>query len=238
MDMRLSFFVWDQPAPDWSFWEVEISYFRALGLGFPKPQEDDHMRNHDERGHELRLPFAGFYQSVHDYNLDTAAVAAGMAPDEVDWAIVRLGYAQAYTRRVATLTGLEMTFSRVNPPEFYNFGTDEILVRVAPDLISELHSGIMADPAQAASFRDRVREELSPRAGFAPYFPADLDDWGPLKGWDPAQISLLLDHAFARAGADEEEIADSTFDRAVELVANAPRAAAYSAPEAEEDPSP
>lgn len=196
------------------------------------------MRDPDQCGPELRLPFAGFYQSVHDHTFDAAAEAAGVGPDEVDWPVVRLGYAQAYMREVARLTGLEMTFSRISSPEFYNFGTDEILVRIDEARISELHSGIMADPVQAASLRDRVREALSPRAGFAPYFPAGLDDWGPIGGWEPAQVSLLLDQAFARAGADEEEIADSIFDRAVELVARAPRAAAYTAPEAEEDPSP
>jgi hypothetical protein len=196
------------------------------------------MRDQDQGGPELRLPFMGFYQSVHENTFDAAAEAAGMGPDEVDWPVVRLGYAQAYMREIARLTGLEMRFSRISSPEFYNFGTDEILVRIDEARISELHAGIMADPAQAASLRDRVREELSPRAGFAPYFSADLDDWGPLDGWEPAQISLLLDHAFARAGADEGEIADSIFDRAVELVAGAPRSAAYIAPEAAEDPSP
>jgi hypothetical protein len=196
------------------------------------------MRNQDDRGQELRLPFAGFYQSVHDHSLDAAAEAAGMEPDDVDWPVVRLGYAQAYMRRVAALTGLELTFSRISSPEFYNFGTDEILVRVDPDRIAALHAGIMTDPAQAASFRDRVRAELSPRAGFAPYFPADLEDWGPFEGWDPAQVSLLLDHAFARAGADEARISEDIFDRTVELVAGAPRAAAHAVPEAAEDPSP
>jgi len=196
------------------------------------------MRDQDDRAEELRLPFAGFYQSVHDHSLDAAAEAAGMSPDDVDWPVVRLGYAQAYMRRVADLTGLEMTFSRISSPEFYNFGTDEILVRVDPDRVSALHAAIMSDPEQVVSFRDRVRAELSPRAGFAPYFPADLEDWGPLEGWDPAQTSLLLDHAFDRVGADEARICEDIFDRTLELVAGAPRAAAYAAPEAVEDPSP
>jgi len=196
------------------------------------------MRDKDQGGQELRLPFTGFYQSVHENTFDAAAEASGMGPDEVDWPVVRLGYAQAYMSEVARLTGLEMTFSRISSPEFYNFGTDEILVRIDEARIAALHSGIMADPAQAVSLRDRAREELSPRAGFVPYFSADLEDWGPIGGWEPAQVSLLIDHAFARAGADEEEIADSIFDMAVGLVAGAPRSAAYSVPEAAEDPSP
>ena len=196
------------------------------------------MHDQDQGGPELRLPFAGFHQSVHDQTLDAAAEAAGLEPDDVDWPVVRLGYVQAYMRQVARLTGLEMTFSRIRSPGFYNFGADEILVRIDEARISELHFGIMADPVQAASLRDRVREELSPRAGFAPYFSAELADWGPVATWEPAQASLLLDHAFARAGADEEEISDSIFDRTVELVTSAPRSAAYSVPEAAEDPSP
>jgi len=187
---------------------------------------------------ELRLPFSGSYQAIHEIAFVAAAQSAGVGMDEVDWPVVRLGYAQAYMREVSRLTGLEMTFSRLNAPGFCNFGTDEILVRVDADRIAALHAGIMADPDQAASFRDRVREALSPRAGFAPYLSEDLDEWGPVETWEPAQVSLLLEHAFARAGTGEDEITDSIVDRTVELIFGAPRAMAYQTPEPLEDPSP
>lgn len=194
------------------------------------------MAEQDDAGTELRLPFSGFYETVHEHQFDLAAEAAGVDPDAVDWPVVRLGYAQAYMREVSRLIGVGMTFSRVSSPDFYNFGTDEILVRVAPDRVRALHAGVLADPDQAAAFRDRVRAELSPRAGFAPYFSADLEDWGPVGAWEPAQLSLLLDHAFARVGADETGIAESLFDRALELVAGALRTDAM--PDRSEEPSP
>lgn len=181
------------------------------------------MAEQDNKGTELRLPFSGFYETVHEHQFDLAAEAAGVDSDAVDWPAVRLGYAQAYMREVSRLIGVGMTFSRVSSPDFYNFGTDEILVRVAPERIAALHAGVMSDPAQAEAFRDRVRAELSPRAGFAPYFSADLEDWGPVGAWEPAQISLLLDHALDRSGADETGIAESLFDRTLELVAGARR---------------
>jgi len=181
------------------------------------------MRERDDAGTELRLPFSGFYETVHEHHFDLAAEAAGMDADAVDWPVVRLGYAQAYMREVSRLTGVEMTFSRVSSPDFYNFQTDEILVRMSADGIAALHAGIMADPDQANALRVRVREELTPRDGFAPYFSADLADWGPVEAWEPAQAALLLDHAFTRAGADEAGISETLFERTVELVAGALR---------------
>ena len=194
------------------------------------------MRDQEGEGPELRLPFAGFYQTVHEHQFDLAAEAAGVDPDAVDWPVVRLSYAQAYMREVSKLIGGGMTFSRLSSPDFYNFGTDEILVRVAPDRVRALYAGALADPDKAASFRDRVRAELSPRAGFAPYFSADLEDWGLVGTWEPAQLSLLLDHAFARVGADETGIAESLFDRTLELVVGALRTDARA--DRSEEPSP
>lgn len=194
------------------------------------------MAEQDDAGTELRLPFSGFYETVHEHQFDLAAEAAGVDPDAVDWPVVRLGYAQAYMREVSRLIGVGMTFSRVSSPDFYNFGTDEILVRVAPDRVRALHAGVLADPDQAAAFRDRVRAELSPRAGFAPYFSANLEDWGPVGAWEPAQLSLLLDHAFARVGADETGIAESIFDRTLGLVEGALRPDAKA--DRSEEPSP
>ncbi len=194
------------------------------------------MRDQECGGPELRLPFAGFYQTAHEHQFDLAAESAGVDPDAVDWPVVRLGYAQAYMREVSKLIGVGMNFSRVSSPDFYNFGTDEILVRVAPDRIRALHAGVLADPDQAAAFRNRVRAELSPRAGFAPYFSADLEDWGPVGAWEPSQLSLLLDHAFARVGAEETGIAESLFDRTLELVAGALRPDARA--DRSEEPSP
>jgi hypothetical protein len=182
------------------------------------------MRNQDETGTELRLPFSGFYQTVHEQQFDLAAEAASVGTDAVDWPVVRLGYAQAYMREVARLIRFDLSFSRLSSPDFYNFETDEILVRVRPDRIFALHDEIMADPNQASALRVRVRDALSPRAGFAPWFPAELDDWGPVTQWAPAQLSVLLDHSFARAGVAEAEIAESLSDRTLELVAGAPRA--------------
>lgn len=187
---------------------------------------------------ELTLPFEGFYQTVHELALDGAAEAAGVSSDDVDWPMVRLGYAQAYMRELSRLTGIGMAFSRVSAPEFYNFETDVILVRVRAGEVEHLHAGIMADPERAASLRDRVREELTARAGFAPYFSSDLDDWGPVTGWGPAQMSLLLDHAFMRSGLDEAVIAETLAERTLELVQGAPRSAAYTPPGRDEEPSP
>lgn len=181
------------------------------------------MRNQDETGTELRLPFTGFYQTVHEQQFDLAAEAAGVDVDAVDWPVVRLGYAQAYMREVSGLIEVPMTFLRVSSPEFYNFETDEILVRVESERIAELHAGIMSDPKQADTLHARVRDALAPRAGFAPWFSAELEDWGPVGTWAPAQLSVLLDHAFARAGVTEAEIADALFDRTLELVSGALR---------------
>lgn len=172
---------------------------------------------------EIRIPFAGFYCSVHDIALENemAQINEGseqIAPDNVAWRAVFLGYSQAYLRALAEGLDLDLAFSRVFAPKFYNFETDAIFAHIRTGEISARHAAIMADPESCAALREAVREKLTPQPGWAPGYSSDLDDWGGVETWTPAQIGFLVDFMFQRSDLDEYQIAEALCERAHDLI--------------------
>jgi hypothetical protein len=95
------------------------------------------------------IPFAGFYESVHDGALDDAlrqmfADDTGdcwepfenlmyKAHDSISWGLVRRAYAEEYAKRFADFVGLEsLKFEALSSPREYNFSTDRVFTWVSP----------------------------------------------------------------------------------------------------------
>ena len=180
---------------------------------------------------QIRVPFAGFYCSVHDQALDQGLETintgdAGeplevLASDNVDWASVRLAYVQAYLGKLSEMLEIPMSFAGIVSPRFYNFETDAVYANIESEAIRSLHAKTMSDPDLATSFRDHVQAVLEPRSGFIPFYSNDLASWGELSEWDEVQISVLLDHHAASMGLDETEIAADLHEACYNAIWNA-----------------
>ena len=180
---------------------------------------------------QIRVPFAGFYYSVHDQALDGGLELINMgdcgedrgilATDNVDWPSVRLAYVQAYLGKLSEAIDLPMSFAELVSPRFYNFETDGIFANIDMADIRSLHAKTMADPYLEQSFRDHVHRVLERRSGFIPFYSNNLDDWGGLADWDEAQISVLIDHHATSLDLDEAEIAADLHEACYNAIWNA-----------------
>lgn len=167
----------------------------------------------------VRIPFAGFYCSVHDQAMDDALMginqnedgdpATVLEQDNVDWRQVRLAYAQACVKDIAETMGVALTFGEIVSPRFYNFETDQLLADITPTDLASVLARIEADPDLKEGLRAHVHEVLEPRSGFIPFYANTLDDWGPLEDWDEQQAGVMLDFWFTAQDGCEYEIAET-----------------------------
>jgi hypothetical protein len=147
------------------------------------------------------IPFSGFYESIHDANIDSALEI--MVSDDsgepdterlnaayaaIDWRKVHLAYAQEYASTLADECAATWQFVKLVSPREYNFRTDEIDVSISMAELQRMMA--LVDRAPLAAL---VAERLAPRSGFAPFYSDDLEDWGDLAEWDAPQLSLLVE---------------------------------------------
>jgi hypothetical protein len=165
---------------------------------------------------KVAIPFSGFYETHHNAvfddaiehafsELDTtlASNLAGRVTDECNWTAVHHAYATEYAERffqefldLKLVGGVEL----ISPRE-YNFETDRIIVEVSLSDMGELY-----ELAMDRGLAELVHEELAPRSGFVPFHSQDIEDWGPVQEWEPAQAEMILK---AMAGADFDHSAEA-----------------------------
>lgn len=171
----------------------------------------------------LRIPFAGFYCSIHDLVFDQTLeqineTSDRITIDNVDWQPVYLAYAQAYTKEAGKVLGLDINFTELTSPSYYNFETDCIFGTVSQTALADMYSRITTDPQATKDLRDHVANVLRPRSGFIPFYSDDFDTWGPLEDWDAPMMGVLLDFSFKQADMDEYGISETLSDMAHDLI--------------------
>lgn len=147
------------------------------------------------------IPFAGFYNSQHEYELDRAIELLTQddngdpISDEldrmqsaIDWRIALFHYAKLYSERLADETGAQWEFERLDSPREYNYRSDEIDVTVS---LPELQR--MLDVIEPSALQDLATKRLTPRSGFIPFYPSDVEQWGELPEWDSPLLGLLIE---------------------------------------------
>jgi len=159
----------------------------------------------------LALPFAGFYESIHDDDLDTAIsiAASGISEndgrdedevnylirDNVDWKSALPAYAQSYAETLRALikqeTGadLNFVFQELDRPQFYNYRTDEIIVSVDQATIDKLRVEVDYGKLKAA-----IEARHSSCSGFHSFYSNQIGDWleKPVADWDQVELTTLF----------------------------------------------
>lgn len=157
--------------------------------------------------HLTTIPFSGFYESLHDGELDDTLrqmfsdrdtgchVNENLlyaAMDKIDWRAVHTEYASEYCDCFAHWLELELTFDELQSPREYNFTTDRIFAYITTESLQKAF-----DRVDTPALRTLVREQFTSRDGFMSFYSGDLDDWPEnVLGWDHNQIGALL-HALA-----------------------------------------
>lgn len=150
---------------------------------------------------EFGIPFEGFYESVHDVLIVSAAEQmfadnqgnpnVGLVDyllNACDWRTVHAKYAAAYAEALIREVGLSGKFNSIESPHFYNFETDKLTVDVALDDVKR-----MFDEVLITSLDHVARQRHTTRSGFISFYHPDWRTWGPVESWDHNQLQTLLE---------------------------------------------
>lgn len=175
----------------------------------------------------IRIPFQGFYESIHDdvfdrfieYTSENEAEenelevydVADVLYENTDWKSAREFYAKHYAEDfISEISGNIPVFKVIlQSPREYNFSTDTITVAIPMENWKEMVRLVPMDQAQRYA-----TEWLEPRSGFIPFYPQDMKQWGPIESWDPAITEVVVRALFEDiTGEDCDEFQEGYAER-------------------------
>ena len=150
----------------------------------------------------LKIPFQGFYNSVHSMLLDNAENYLFTDSDSenqneglinrfrcaCNYKQVFAEYAKAYVDCFSVQFDIpSLKFISLHSPKEYNFTTDTIECSIGREDIHRIYKSI--DRVVLADF---IELHCTSRSGFSSFYDADVKTWGYVDNWEYAQLSLLL----------------------------------------------
>ena len=159
------------------------------------------------------LPFAGFYGSQHDAELDYA-MEAMFSNDQGDpnpgltervsgacqWSAVHRAYAKEFAETFCEEVGIHLTrFEAMDSPKFYNFETDRLFVELPLEEAQR-----MMRETSTGSLDQVAGERHTSRSGFISFYSPDWSTWGDVANWDHNQLQTLVE-AYVRDTQGELE---------------------------------
>lgn len=146
------------------------------------------------------VPFAGFYESSHDEQLDWA-LEQMMSDDSGDqfggllmrvfwdcnWRAVHEEYAREYVVNLAAEFKLKLLYERMISPREYNFTTDRIFAYIPLVEVRRLRRETAPEV-----LNEVVLEMFTSRSGFSSSYANDVREWPGIAAWDHNQIGALL----------------------------------------------
>lgn len=153
------------------------------------------------------IPFSGFYNSSHEYEIESTIEQMFTDPetgcysnDGLVMALhkgciykdVFIAYAKYYAKAFSEKFNIPLEFESLESPREYNFTTDVIYCTVELKDMVELLGKVDLD-----AFAEVAKELFTSRSGFASFYDPDINAWGNIAGWDHNQLGALL-QAYAR----------------------------------------
>lgn len=162
---------------------------------------------------ETNIPFAGFYNTSYDAELD-AALNSQVDHFESEYDLgkeqaskyreilfrhtdrqqaheaIAKHYVHAFNKCFKEWTDVDLNaeFKMMLSPREYNFKTDRIFV-----LVDEVAIMALYDKVDEVTLRRIIEERFTSRSGFISFYPNNLDAWsGNLLCWDANQVCTLL----------------------------------------------
>ena len=112
---------------------------------------------------EIQIEFGGFY-GFHDDYIEDRCDTLSIDTDNVDWAKTFVQYSVAWVHRFTDMTGIELFFIGLDSPRYYNYRTDNIMVKVLPDVVEHLMTYINDE------FKEWANPQLQSRSGFHSFY--------------------------------------------------------------------
>jgi hypothetical protein len=150
------------------------------------------------------IPFSGFYNSIHNDNIDQAENQLFTDYDtgtinndglqnhfymKCNYSQVFKKYAAAYAEQFANDFKIpSLKFVEIDSPREYNFSTDQIVCSISRADLRAIYKSV--DKQKLA---DHIETECTSRSGFHSFYDPDIKTWGYVDKWEIPQIKLLLD---------------------------------------------
>ena len=125
---------------------------------------------------KIQLPFSGFYDTIHKYNIDQA-LEGGFnynyetgeeqeVPDiwgaDYDYLAIELEYCEHYVEAFGDRYGLTLTFDEMTSPREYNFSTDRIFCEIPKEEIDKIRKEVY----EHKDWPQYVRDNFTDSDGF------------------------------------------------------------------------
>lgn len=195
---------------------------------------------------QTTIPFAGFYESIWSGELDSVEEReienleedwptleidqiADVVREHVDYQGAREYIAKAYVDVFAFQledqlgVDIKLAYTLIDSPREYNFTTDRLFCEVSPEDVFAVYMRVGTELLRATA-----KERFTSRSGFASFYSANIDDWGPLDTWDHNQVGTLFEAATQLLDDPEdfnmaqlggmEEVADTAFSENLDWV--------------------
>ena len=166
------------------------------------------------------VPFAGFYNSVHDSEIDhslemlfqndngdTNEALSARFWELIDWTHVQTQYAKTYVENFAEYFEVKLKWESMTSPKFYNFETDRLFAHISLAEVRRTFKRVTTGAMDAA-----CKERFTSRSGFISGYSNDYKAWGGMQGWDHNQVGTML-----QALAEQETTRRDGFDSWAEL---------------------
>ena len=166
----------------------------------------------------VTVPFSGFYNSLHDSEIDRALESmfadrdTGTERNEglesalhiaCNFRQVFVNYAAKYVKQFAAEFGVDgLKFESLASPKEYNFSTDVIYATVTKKELTRIYKAV-----KWADLAALVKSKFTSCDGFHSFYSPDLAEWGPINEWDHNQYGTLLE-CFANANAEFDQYAE------------------------------
>lgn len=146
----------------------------------------------DEVG--IELPFMGFYESIHDENIDRA-IESGFNYDyekdedkeisqevydaigdaDINWDAIRREYAKNYVEEFGNEFDLNLRFDDMTSPREYNFGTDRVFAWIPLWQINKIRKEV----EEHEEYPEYIKERFTDRSGFWSNYSSNYkdEDW-------------------------------------------------------------
>jgi hypothetical protein len=161
------------------------------------------------------IPFSGFYNSVHESQIDDAIEQMFTDRDtgcnrnegleyalfrKCDYSGVFNAYAAEYAENFCEEFCVKGKFESMSSPREYNFTTDRIFITIEEADAREILKRV--DPATLAKVAKLM---FTSRDGFISSYSPKVESWGDLLEWDHNQLGALM---IALAGSDFDQYSE------------------------------
>jgi hypothetical protein len=147
----------------------------------------------------VKIPFYGFYNSIHSENIDQAVNSdiENLTEDQQNDISTDFNYtnkllnlySKLYLKHISKILDIELIFESLQKPKEYNFETDSIFAYISEEDLLKINSNI-----NLKLLTEYIKVNFVNHDGFISHYSNDISNWNTnILEWDHNQLYCLID---------------------------------------------